>query len=220
MATISSQVAAKIVRSCAGMCVILEMCCSPSPARYQQTSACRYAVQILIRFLFQCCAPLYCLGARADACTLSVQVQALCQLVHKDEGLQRQDVPDVLHRRHARSRHNPVQFDLDYSGRYLVTPSHADPAASGSQQPTTCGIIRIFDLWGQGAAVAGEISCPGPSISGVSLHPTAVRCIGDGQAVCKQTQSTYVQNKHCERASGSAGGREGEGVLGKAAKVS
>jgi hypothetical protein len=72
-----------------------------------------------------------------------------------------------------------LQFDLDHSGRYLVTPSHGSShrqAASRSEDEAPAnGVLRIYDLWGQGAAVAGEVSCPSPWISGVSLHPTQVR---------------------------------------------
>jgi hypothetical protein len=73
-----------------------------------------------------------------------------------------------------------LQFDLDHSGRYLVTPSHGSSghrqaASRAEDEAPANGVLRIYDLWGQGAAVAGEVSCPSPWISGVSLHPTQVR---------------------------------------------
>ena len=71
------------------------------------------------------------------------------------------------------ARFLPYQFDLDHSGRYLVTPSHAQESASGAED-THAGVLRVYDLWGHGATVAAEVICPGPAISGVSLHPTLV----------------------------------------------
>ena len=92
------------------------------------------------------------------------------------------------------STNQRLQFDLDNSGRYLVTPSHSAaraPAceesahkilseASADQHHATSqdygqaqgGVLRIFDLWSPGAAVVGEVVCPGHWTSGVSIHPT------------------------------------------------
>ena len=83
-----------------------------------------------------------------------------------------------------------TQFDLDHSGRYLVTPSHEHQEAAAAPEPLCKGqadneearagarrgrgVIRVYDLWGQGACLAARITCPTPCVSGVSLHPSMV----------------------------------------------
>lgn len=53
-----------------------------------------------------------------------------------------------------------LRFDIDASGRYLITPTYSQG-------------LKVFDLWNNGADAPLHLVCPSTMVNGVSLHPTA-----------------------------------------------